>query len=74
MLKNFFAKLLNLAVFIFAISMQLENICNLYAVRKYLDQQSIKVLVHVFVSSRLEFCSCLLVDFPNYMLQKKFSL
>ena len=38
-------------------------------IRRYLDQQSTKQLVHALVISRLEFCNSLLYGLPNTLVK-----
>ena len=42
------------------------HIRNIYAVKRYLDQQSILALVHALVMSRVDYCNSLWVNLPNY--------
>lgn len=39
---------------------------NLYSLKKYLPDESLKILVHAFITSRLDFCNSLLNNLPKY--------
>ena len=43
---------------------------NISKIRKYLSKDSTKILVHAFVSSKLDYCNSLLYGLPEYQLQK----
>ena len=43
---------------------------NLYAVKKYLDRQSLVTLVCSLVLSRIDYCNSLLIGLPKYLLRK----
>ena len=43
---------------------------NLSRIRKYLSQDSASVLVHAFVTSKLDYCNSLLYGVPKYQLQR----
>ena len=38
--------------------------------RKYLTRNSVEVLIHAFVTSKLNYCNSLLYGLPKYFLQK----
>ena len=44
---------------------------NIGFVRKYLDSNTIKMLVHNYVISRLDYCNSIYYGLPNYLLKKK---
>ena len=46
------------------------HIRNIYAVKRYLDQQSLLTLVHTLVMCRVDYCNSLWVGLPNYTLRK----
>ena len=46
---------------------QLRNIAR---IRKYLSAKTIELLVHAFVSSKLDFCNSLLYGIPKHLLRK----
>ncbi|XP_072044960.1 uncharacterized protein [Amphiura filiformis] len=39
-------------------------------IRKYLDQESTEKLVHAYVTSRLDYCNCLLYGLPDKLISK----
>ncbi|XP_076031803.1 uncharacterized protein LOC143019719 [Oratosquilla oratoria] len=43
---------------------------NIAFVRKYLDENITKMLVHNYVISKLDYCNCLYYGLPNYLLRK----
>ena len=43
---------------------------NLYAVRKYLDKDTLLGLVHSLILSHVDYCNSLFLGLPNYMLKK----
>ena len=45
----------------------LRNISN---IRKYLDENCIEMLVHAFVSSKLDYCNALLIGLPKYLIDR----
>ena len=75
------AKARNIGV-IYDSSMSMENhimaICkaafyhlrNISRIRKYLSSQTAEMLVHAFVSSRLDYCNSLLYGLPKELLKK----
>ena len=40
------------------------QLCNLYRIRDYFDKTSLEILLHAFVTSRLDYCNSLLVGSP----------
>ena len=46
------------------------HIRNLYAVRKFLDHQSLVTLVHSLVLSHVDYCNVLYIGLPVYLLRK----
>ena len=46
------------------------HIRNLYAVRRFLDRESLISLVHSFIVSRVDYCNSLFLGLPNYLLRK----
>ena len=40
------------------------------AIRKYFSRESTEMLVHAFITSRLDYCNSLLYGLPNYQLNK----
>ncbi len=46
------------------------QIRELGSIRKVLDVESNKILVHGFISSCLDYCNALLFGLPNYLLQR----
>ena len=55
-----------------------NNICrssfyylyNIRKIRKYLTRQSAEILIHVFVTSRLDYCNSLLYSMPKSLIDK----
>ena len=45
----------------------LRNICK---IRRYLDGKSTEILIHAFVSSKLDYCNSLLYGLPAYQINK----
>lgn len=43
---------------------------NLAKIRKYLSKTSIEILIHAFITSRIDFCNAVLYGIPDYLLQK----
>ena len=43
---------------------------NIRRISKYLSKESLKTLVHAFVTSRLDYCNSLLYGFPKYQISK----
>ena len=43
---------------------------NIAFVRKYLDEGTVKMLVHNYIISRLDFCNSIYYGLPNYQLKK----
>lgn len=43
---------------------------NLSKIRRYISRQSAEVLVHAFVTSKLDFCNALFYGLPNHLIQK----
>ena len=46
------------------------HIHNIRRISKYLSQESLKTLVHAFVTSRLDYCNSLLYGLPKYHISK----
>ena len=46
------------------------HIRNISYIRKYLSSNSTEILVHAFVSSKLDRCNSLLYGLPNYQIKK----
>ncbi len=47
-----------------------HQIRELGSIRKVLDVESSKILVHGFISTRLDYCNALLFGLPHYLLQR----
>ena len=43
---------------------------NIYRIRKFLSSKSTEILVHAFVSSKLDYCNSLSYNVPKYVLKK----
>ena len=43
---------------------------NIYAIRKFLDRDSVVTLLHSFVLSKVDYCNCLYNHLPRYLLKK----
>ena len=46
------------------------HLLNISNKRKYLSSNSTEILVHAFVSSKLDHCNALLYGLPNYQIKK----
>ena len=57
---------------------QISNTCksafymlyNLRRIRKYLDQTNAETLIHAFISSKIDYCNCLLYGLPDTQIMK----
>ena len=62
----------------FCMTKHVSNVCRSAAmaiykigqIRKYLDLKTTERLIHAFVTSRLDYCNCLLYGLPQYELSK----
>ena len=43
---------------------------NISKIRKYLSPSTTEIIIHAFVSSKLDYCNALLYGLPNYLLSK----
>ena len=43
---------------------------NISYIRKYLSSTTTEILIHAFVSSKLDYCNSLLYGLPNYQVKK----
>ena len=43
---------------------------NIYCIRHYLDTDSLLILVHAFITSKLDFCNSLLIGLPKCLLKR----
>ena len=63
---------------IFSFEEHIKNICkssfyhlrNIAKIRKYLSQGTCEILVHAFISSKLDHCNSLLHGLPKYLLAR----
>ena len=63
---------------IFSFKEHIKNICkssfyhlgNIAKIRKYLSQDTCEILVHAFISSKLDHCNSLLHGLPKYLLDR----
>ena len=39
-------------------------------IRKFLTPEATKAIIHAFVTSKIDYCNCLLFGFPDYLLQR----
>ena len=46
------------------------QLCNLYRIRDYFDRTSLEILLHAFVTSRLDYCNALLAGAPLCDIRK----
>ena len=46
------------------------HLCNIRRMRKYLSQETAGMLVHAFITSRIDYCNSLLFGLPNNQLAK----
>lgn len=46
------------------------HIRNMSTIRKYLNKDCMEIIIHAFISSRLDYCNSLLHGIPKYLLQK----
>ncbi len=46
------------------------ELCKLGSIRKYLTKDSTEILVHAFISSRLDYCNSLYINLPQYLIKK----
>ena len=46
------------------------HLCNISRIRKLLSSKTTEILVHAFVSSKLDYCNSLLYNVPKYVLKK----
>ncbi len=46
---------------------------NISYIRKYLSSTTTEILVHAFVSSKLDYCNSLLYGLPNYQVKKSYN-
>ena len=46
------------------------HIYDIHRIRKYLSRQSAEILVHAFITSRLDYCNGLLYGLPDCLLNK----
>ena len=57
---------------------QVQNVCkstyyllyNLRRIRKYFDQESMKLVVHALITSKLDYCNALLFGMPDTLISK----
>ena len=47
-----------------------RDMWSLKCIRKYLSRESTEMLVHAFITSRVDYCNSLLYGLPNYQLHK----
>ena len=47
-----------------------RHLHNVKRIRKYLSRESTEMLVHAFITSRVDNCNSLLYGLPNYQLKK----
>ena len=46
----------------------LDQLINISKIRKYLTEETTEILVHAFVSSKLDYCNSLLYGLPKHMI------
>ena len=52
------------------VSIAFLKLRELYFYRRFLTQDSLKILVHAYITSRVDYCNSLLIGLPNSMLRK----
>ena len=51
-------------------SIAFHHLYNLRRIRKYLSQESVEVLIHSLIYSRIDYCNSLYLGLPDYQIQK----
>ena len=51
-------------------SIAFYNLYNLRRIQKYLSQDSLEILIHTLIYSRIDYCNSLYLGLPDYQIQK----
>lgn len=51
-------------------SIAFYHLYNLRRIRKYLSQESVEILIHTLIYSRIDYCNSLYLGLPDYQIQK----
>ena len=46
----------------------IKSICKISKIRKYIDEESAKIIVHAFVTAKLDSCNSLLYGLPQHLI------
>ena len=46
------------------------NLRNIWRIRTYLDKPSLEILIHAFITNKLEYCNSLLTGLPKYLIKR----
>ena len=52
-------------------SIAFHNLYNFRRIQKYLSQDSVEILIHTLIYSRIDYCNSLYLGLPDYQIQKK---
>ena len=43
---------------------------NIWRIRTYLDKSSLEILIHAFITNKLDYCNSLLIGLPKYLIKR----